>query len=121
MEKRDRKNGMTELVCDSAHVLHRVGSEEYPEIRRAIVPTDSVGKYEEVLMEDIPPYTAAEYKAKVVSLIRERYDADDEMAILRQRSSKANEYAAYNTFVEGCKARARDELAMRNEEAGISN
>ena len=50
------------------------------------------------------------YPNLVSRLIRERYSIDDEMAILRQRDTKPDEYEAYNAFCEECKARARKEI-----------
>lgn len=42
-------------------------------------------------------------KQLIVSEIRKRYDADDEMAVLRQAQTKPAEYAEYNAYVENCK------------------
>ena len=50
------------------------------------------------------------YPNLVSRLIRERYSIDDEMAILRQKDTKPEEYEAYNAFCEECKARARKEI-----------
>ena len=50
------------------------------------------------------------YGARVSELIRERYSLDAELAILRQRDEKPNEYQAYFAFCEECKARARKEI-----------
>ena len=50
------------------------------------------------------------YPNLVSRLIRERYSIDDEMAILRQRDTKPNEYEAYNAFCEDCKAKAKKEI-----------
>ena len=50
------------------------------------------------------------YANLVSKLIRERYSVDDEMAILRQKETKPDEYEAYNAFCEECKARARKEI-----------
>ena len=50
------------------------------------------------------------YPNMVSKLIRERYSIDDEMAILRQRDEKPDEYQAYFAFCEECKARARKEI-----------
>ena len=50
------------------------------------------------------------YPNLVSRLIRERYSIDDEMAILRQRDTKPDEYEAYNAFCEDCKAKAREEI-----------
>ena len=50
------------------------------------------------------------YPNLVSRLIRERYSVDDEMAILRQRDTKPEEYEAYNAFCEECKAKAKKEI-----------
>ena len=50
------------------------------------------------------------YPNLVSRLIRERYSIDDEMAILRQRDTKPEEYETYNAFCEECKAKARAEI-----------
>ena len=47
------------------------------------------------------------YSATVSSLIRKRYSVNDELAILRQRDSKPDEFAEYNTYCEQCKAKAK--------------
>ncbi len=47
------------------------------------------------------------YEEKVRELIHERYSIDDELAILRQRDSKPEEFAAYDAFCEACKAKAK--------------
>lgn len=48
------------------------------------------------------------YEQRVVNRIRERYSVDDELAILRQRDTKPDEFAAYNDFVEGIKREERE-------------
>lgn len=50
------------------------------------------------------------YGQEVNRLIRERYTIAEELAILRQRDEKPEEFAAYNTFAEECKARAKLEI-----------
>lgn len=50
------------------------------------------------------------YPNLVSRLIRERYSIDDEMAILRQRDEKPDEYQAYFAFCEECKAKAKAEI-----------
>jgi hypothetical protein len=42
-------------------------------------------------------------KEQIVSAIRERYSVDDELAILRQRDSKPEEFQEYFDFVESIK------------------
>ena len=43
------------------------------------------------------------YKQRVALRIRAKYSIDDEMAILRQRDTKPEEFLEYNEFVERIK------------------
>lgn len=64
------------------------------------------GKYIEI--EDIQSENPIlPYEQRVVNRIRERYSVDDELAILRQRDTKPEEFAEYNAFVEKIKAEER--------------
>lgn len=47
------------------------------------------------------------YEQRVVNRIRAVYSVDDELAILRQRDTKPEEFAEYNTFVEKIKEEER--------------
>ena len=51
--------------------------------------------------------TQAAYENYVNALIREKYTLSQELAILRQRDTKPEEYAAYNEYCEECKAKAK--------------
>lgn len=44
------------------------------------------------------------YEQRVVDRIRQVYSVDDELAILRQRDTKPDEFIAYHDFVERIKA-----------------
>lgn len=55
------------------------------------------------------------YKQRIVELVRGKYDIDDELAILRQRESKPEQFAEYNDFCEHCKAEAREETNKTDE------
>lgn len=48
------------------------------------------------------------YKQRIVELVRERYDIDDELAILRRRESKPEQFNEYNEYVEQCKVEAHE-------------
>lgn len=64
------------------------------------------GKYVEI--EDIPSETPViPYEERVVSRIREVYSVDDELAILRQRDTKPDEFSEYNRVVEAIKEEER--------------
>lgn len=60
----------------------------------------------EVEIPEPTPYLPT-YEEKVVQLIREKYSVDDELAILRQRDNKPNEFAEYNAYCEECKVNAK--------------
>lgn len=51
--------------------------------------------------------TARTEAQKISALIREKYSQDAEFAILRQKDSKAEEYAEYNAYCEDCKAKVK--------------
>lgn len=53
-----------------------------------------------------------EYPQLVENKIRTRYSVSDELAILRQRETKPEEFAEYNAFCELCKAEAKTELGI---------
>lgn len=53
-----------------------------------------------------------EYNNLIVKLIRERYSINDELAILRQATTKPNEFNEYNSYVEYCKTKAKEMLGI---------
>lgn len=77
--------------------------------RGTLLPADTAADFEEV--SEIPAFTRADYEAQVERLIRARYSVSQELAILRQRDTKPDEFAAYDAFAERCKAEARQTLA----------
>lgn len=52
------------------------------------------------------------YENMVVRKIRAMYTVNQELAILRQRDTKPEEFEAYNVFVEQCKAATKEELGL---------
>lgn len=51
------------------------------------------------------------YEQLVSEYIRRKYSIDDELAILRQKEEKPEEYAAYYAYAEECKRKARSECS----------
>lgn len=47
------------------------------------------------------------YDEKVVSLIREKYSLDQELAIQRQKDTKPQEFEEYYNYCEECKRKAK--------------
>ena len=70
------------------------------------------GVYREMTEQEIAEMEANKpnipYEQRVVARIRERYSVDDELAILRQRDTKPDEFNAYNEYVEQIKAEERE-------------
>ena len=71
------------------------------------------GKYREATDEDFAQnhdvvVIETEYKDRVINRIRAVYSVDDELAILRQRDTKPDEFAEYNAFVEKVKAEEKE-------------
>lgn len=52
------------------------------------------------------------YGELVERLIRKKYSLSEELAILRQRDTKPDEYAEYNDYAEQCKAEAKKALCI---------
>lgn len=79
-----------------------------------VPPTDeqliSIGyEIKEVEIPEPIPYIPT-YEERVVELIRLRYDVNAELAILRQRDSKPEEFLEYNAYCEECKLQAKEEV-----------
>lgn len=53
------------------------------------------------------PPAQIDYGETVNGLIRRKYTLSEELAILRQRDTKAEEFEAYNVYAESCKGEAR--------------
>ncbi len=55
------------------------------------------------------------YPRLVTEKLRERYTIDEELAILRQRDEKPEEFARYYEYAEACKREAREILMLEVE------
>lgn len=87
-------------IIDVQGVEYVAEHEEKEEIRVYIPYTE----------EDFARMKAQRYEDLIVSKIREKYSLDQELAILRQRDSKPQEFAEYNDYVEKCKVEAKQEM-----------
>lgn len=71
------------------------------------------GKYRKMTKAEIKEMESnapqLSYEQRVITRIREKYSIDDELAILRQRDTKPEEFTAYNDYVE----------AIKTEEKGV--
>lgn len=67
------------------------------------------------IREDDPKAWDRLYENLIVKKIRERYSVNEELAILRQRDTKPDEFAEYNAYVEECKTAVKKELEIGGE------
>lgn len=54
------------------------------------------------------------YEKLIEKQIRKKYSINAELAILRQRDTKPEEFASYNEYVEQCKTEVKKELEVNN-------
>ncbi len=86
MELPNRKVEGKYYFVDDANIIIREATEE------------EIKALEKSLIMD-----AQSYKESIICAIREKYSVDDELAILRQRDTKPDEFEEYFKFVEGVK------------------
>lgn len=90
---------------------YKNGGKEYKMVivTPAVEAKEAWDEYEDIQV--YIPYTENElqqqYENAVNALIREKYTLSQELAILRQRDSKPEEYNAYNAYCEMCKIEAK--------------
>lgn len=65
------------------------------------------GIYRDMTEEELANIPKISYEERVVNRIRAIYSVDDELAILRQRDTKPDEFAEYNRVVEAIKEEER--------------
>lgn len=71
-----------------------------------MLPNETEADFEEV--ENVPEAPEIPYEERVNDLIRERYSLSEELAILRQKEAKPEEYEEYYKYAEECKNRAKE-------------
>lgn len=55
------------------------------------------------------------YESEIIRRIRKRYTVNQELAILRQRDEKPEEFTTYNEYVEACKAEVKKLMSDKGE------
>lgn len=60
--------------------------------------------------EELVKIKQEQYEELIVSKIRQKYTLNQELAILRQRDTKPEEFTEYNDYVEQCKIEVKEEL-----------
>ena len=78
-----------------------------------MLPGDTADKFEEV--DAILEQPSFDYNEEVNNMIRQRYSLSEELAILRQRDTKPEEFAAYNEYAEYCKVEVKNRVNENND------
>lgn len=106
------KKQNNEIFSTEEKYVHIKNTDVY--FKRAVAVSLSVEQCEEV--DEIPNIRNEEdYGNQVNDLIRRRYSLSEELAILRQKDEKPDEYRTYFAFCEECKANAKLELEQNKE------
>lgn len=92
-----------EVYSDAGKLVHRINSNSYFK-RCSKLSGDLITDFEEV--DEIPEINE-NYGEEVNSKIRERYTLSEELAILRQRDSKPQEFDEYYKYAEACKLQVK--------------
>lgn len=147
MQKTTLSDGFVSLRAEEGYKLRKVNyTDPHSDIQQTTIPVEEAVLWEEVAVEDMPPYTKAQYDEKVAQLVRARYSESEEFAIQRKMlnvmlnpepmlldadgteatttSDKAvEEYNAYNAYVEQCKLNApeaiAEDIARQQEELAL--
>lgn len=93
-----------EIIASENKYIHRIGNNSYYK-RCVLLQDETLDNFEEV--DSIPEITDIDYNEKVNELIREKYSLSEELAILRQRDTKPDEFNEYNTYAEECKSKVK--------------
>lgn len=102
-----------EIFSTEGKYVHIIGTDSY--FKRGLAIGLSVEQCEEV--DEVPTISENNltYENRVNDLIRSRYMLSEELAILRQKDEKPDEYRAYFAFCEECKAKAKAEVEQNKE------
>lgn len=104
-----------EVYSDSDKFIHRIGTKSYFK-RSTLLIDDTIDKFEEV--DEIPEETDINYNEEVNNMVRQKYSLSEELAILRQRDSKPDEFEAYNEYAEYCKVEVKRRMAEEQPSPG---
>lgn len=111
------------FMCFNPKPEHYIANGYY-EVVTAEVPEELIGKARKQIyvkkenyiscewVEDTAPQSQIAYKEAIIEKVRAVYSIDDEIAILRQKDTKPEEFEAYYNFVEQCKQEAKAELGI---------
>ena len=104
-----------EVFFNEETELDEVKVVEYPAVTETYLTCDLVVNDRPQMSEEaktayIAKQKERKYEELVNELIRKKYSMAQEFAILRQRDSKPEEFAEYNSYAEECKTQAKQQI-----------
>ena len=103
---------MEERELTAEELYQKMIKDEFERLKN--LPQEEIVLTEEQLAEIREEEKAREYENKIINKIRQKYSINQELAILRQRDTKPEEYQVYFDYVEQCKAEAKSEVLNDN-------
>ena len=97
---------MEEIILTEKELYNKKIADEFERLKN-LPKQQEVELTPEEIQQELENSKQQRYEAVVVSKIRKRYSINQELAILRQRDTKPEEYFEYNAYVEQCKAEAK--------------
>ena len=124
MKQEQISTTVVKIMAEDGCLLRRRG-ETATAGNTPLIAAAAVADWEEITVEEAEnAKRSAEaeerYRRIVTERIRRRYDLDAELAILRQRDDKPEEFAAYSAYAEQCKAEARAEVDAQSDVPDVS-
>ena len=101
---------MEERELTAEELYQKKINDEFERLKN--LPIQELVLTEEQMQAELERAKQNEYENKIVALIRERYNVNQELAILRQKITKPEEYQTYYNYVEECKAKVKAEVEV---------
>lgn len=101
-----------EVVLTEEELYQKKISDEFERLKN--LPHTEIVLTEEQIQAELELAKQNQYEDMIVAKIRQRYSVNQELAILRQQTTKPEEYQAYYDYVEQCKAEAKSEVLNDN-------
>ena len=101
---------MEERELTAEEIYQKKISDEFERLKN--FPQTEIVLTEEQKQIELEFAKMQKYEHDIVALIRQRYNVNQELAILRQRDTKPEEWISYNEYVESCKKQVKEKYGL---------
>ena len=98
---------MEEIELTAEELYQKKIADEFERLKN--LPRKEIVLTEEQIQAERELAKKNQYENLIVAKIRQKYSINQELAIIRQRDAKPEEFAEYNEYVEQCKAEVKSE------------